>query len=189
MAAGAMVGSRQQVGGAGGRMRHLEKQMEPIVEMFRTMVASKHVFTALSNWKKTIAEGILYFGVKESLTEDLEFNALFYTNLNPQVGPAGNRLILDVEYDIVGVVTNRHYRHEHFDYLRNEMLVLTATGRWDYRTNDRFRKLVLRKGANLRVPPDIDPDPAQRYESYIQDIAKYATLWLLNRRVAARAAG
>ena len=110
--------------------------IRPILELFAAQLRHPNVGAVLKDWRNTLAKGMLHFGRKESLDGDLDFNTLIYTDLNPQPTKSGRRLTLEPKLELVGVVSSKQLAHDKFRYMRNEMVIVRATGRWDYARNE-----------------------------------------------------
>lgn len=160
-------------------MATVDPDSRPILEMFSRLLQQEKVKSVLGDWQKTFADYMFHFGTKERLSDDLTFNMLFYTRLNPSFSRAAGKLVLDAEIEIVGVVANRAFRHTKFNYLRTEMLSMRAFGRWDYERNDRFRRIRLIPGMNLNIPPEIEFDPRINAKAHLAEIGRLCASWLL----------
>ena len=163
------------------------KDMAPILDMFTVMLRGPKVAKLLKDWKETLSRGMLNFGTKERLNAELDFNLLFYSHLHPTPSKSGNRVFLDIDMEIVGVVSNKAYKHAKPNHLSNEMMIVKAVGRWDYFRNNRFLNLSLRPEATLCIPPDIEPDMQANAEKYVHEIARHCALWLLTATAVEKA--
>jgi hypothetical protein len=163
------------------------KDMAPILDMFTVMLRGPKVANLLKNWKETLSRGMLNFGTKERLNAELDFNLLFYSHLHPTASKSGNRVFLDIDMEIAGIVTNKAYKHLKPNHLVTEMLIVKAAGRWDYFRNNRFLNLSLRPDATLCIPPDIEPDMNANAGKYIHEIARHCALWLLTATAVEKA--
>jgi len=162
------------------------KDMAPILDMFGALIRSPKVSQILKNWKESLSKGMLHFGTKERLSPELSFNLLIYQHLTPTASKSGNRVFLDIELEIAGVVSNTAYNHVKFNHLGNEMMVLKAVAHWDYQRNNRFLNLALAPEATLCTPPEVDADMEANAGKYIHEIARHCALWLLTSQAVAR---
>jgi len=160
----------------------ITEELKPIVDVFAETIKDPRAITVLQNWQEAINTGLFNFGRKETLNDELEFNTLFFMHPNPAFNRSLNRIVLNVEIEIAGVVTNRRFEHPKFNYLRNEMLIVKAAGRWDYEKNNRFRHLRVQDSLTLCIPENVDSNVAANAGLYTNDISKQCTLWLLTHR-------
>ncbi len=168
---------------AAGGPPALNKDVKPILEMFSTQIQHPNLKSVLANWRDFLAKGMLNFGRKETLSDDLEFNLLVVTNLNPSPNKAGTRVVLDMTTDFAGVITSKRIAHERFRYLKNEMIVVEAQGKWDYASNKGFRKMKINPKVNLRLPTTIEKDIAANGEKYIREASRLCFTWLVTNRL------
>lgn len=117
-------------------MADVNPDLKPILEMFALQLRHPNVSSVLKDWKSTFSKGMLHFGRKEPLSKELDFNVLIYTDLNPTAAKSGKRVTLEPTLELVGVISNRKLAHEKFRYMRNEMVIVRASGRWDYFKNE-----------------------------------------------------
>ena len=162
------------------------KDMAPILDMFGALIRSPKVSQILKNWKESLRKGMLNFGTKERLSPDLAFNLLVYQHLTPTASKSGNRVFLDIQLEIAGVISNTAFRHEKFNHLANEMMILKAVAHWDYQRNNRFLNLALNSEATLCIPKEVDPDMEANAGKHIHEIARHCALWLLTSQAIAR---
>ena len=162
------------------------KDMAPILDMFTALIRSPKVAQILKNWKESLRKGMLHFGTKERLNPELTFNLLIYQHLTPTASKSGNRVFLDIDLEIAGVITNTAYKHAKFNHLANEMMILKAAGRWDYQRNNRFLNLTLTPEATLCIPREVDSDMEANAPTYIHEIARHCALWLLTAQAVAK---
>lgn len=165
-------------------MAEINKNVKPILEMFSIMIQHPNVRAVLGNWREMLSKGMFNFGRKEQLNDDLDFNLLIYTDINPKPNRTGSKIVLDPTVDIVGVVTNKRYLHPKWQYLKSEMLVVKARGKWDYGTNRGFRNIKIDQKVTLRVPPSVDLELEKNKDNYISAVAKQCFAWLVVNRMA-----
>lgn len=153
--------------------------IKPIVELFAVQLRHPNVAAVLKDWRNTLSKGMLHFGRKESLDRDLDFNTLIYTDLNPQPTKSGRRLTLEPKLELVGVVSSRKLAHEKFRYMRNEMVILRATGRWDYARNEGPYDLKIAPDVTVRLPEDKGPATRAVSEGVLKDVGRLCFSWLV----------
>lgn len=175
--------SGEKAASASGGAPALNKDVKSILEMFSLQIQHPNMKAVLANWRDFLAKGMLNFGRKETLSDDLEFNMLVVTNLNPQPNKAGTRVVLDMTTDFAGVITSKRIAHERFRYLKNEMIVVEAQGKWDYASNKGFRKMKINPKVNLRLPSSIEKDIAANGEKYIREASRLCFTWLVTNRL------
>jgi hypothetical protein len=160
-------------------MADADPDLKPILEMFALQLKHPNVSSVLKDWKNTISKGILHFGRKEALGKDLDFNVLIYTDLNPSPAKSGRRITLEPTLEIVGVISNRKLAHEKFRYMRNEMVIVRASGRWDYYKNE--GPLDLKMGSEVTVRLSNDGGPAARgaTEAVLKEVGKLCFSWVV----------
>jgi len=133
-------------------MADINPDLRPILEMFAVQLRHPNVGSTLGNWRNLIERGMLHFGRKESLSGDLDFNTLIYTTLNPNVSKTGRRITLEPKLELIGVVSGRNQSHDQFHYLKNELVIMRATGRWDYSRNVGPLELSIASDVTVRLP-------------------------------------
>ena len=129
-----------------------QPDIRPILELFAAQLRHPNVGAVLKDWRNTLAKGMLHFGRKELLDGDLDFNTLIYTDLNPQPTKSGRRFTLEPKLELVGVVSSKQLAHDKFRYMRNEMVIVSATGRWDYARNEGPYDLKIARDVTVRLP-------------------------------------
>jgi hypothetical protein len=154
--------------------------IRPILELFATQLRHPNVAAVLKDWRNTLGKGMLHFGRKESLDSDLDFNTLVYTDLNPQPSKSGRRLTLEPKLELVGVVSSRKFVHEKFRYMRNEMVIVRAMGRWDYARNDGPYDLKIARDVTVRLPEGATPAAS---EGVLKDVGRLCFSWLVVNRM------
>ena len=158
----------------------INPDIRPILELFAAQLRHPNVGAVLKDWRNTLAKGMLHFGRKESLDGDLDFNTLIYTDLNPQPTKSGKRLTLEPKLELVGVVSSKKLAHEKFRYMRNEMIIVRASGRWDYARNDGPYDLKIMRDVTVRLPEGAGPAAS---EGVLRDVGKLCFSWLVVNRM------
>jgi hypothetical protein len=161
----------------------INPDIKPILELFALQLGHPNVAAVLRDWRSTLSKGMLHFGRKESLDRDLDFNTLVYTDLNPQPTKSGRRLTLEPKLELVGVVSSRKFAHEGFRYMRNEMVILRATGRWDYARNEGPYDLKIDPDLTVRLPEDSGTVSRAASENVLKDVARLCFSWLVVNRM------
>ncbi len=158
-------------------MADIDPDLRPILEMFATQLRHRNVGSTLENWRNLIERGMLHFGRKESLSDDLDFNTLIYTNLNPSPARTGRRITLEPTLDLVGVVTSRTQNHEEFHYLKNELVIVRAKGRWDYARNVGPLELSIASEVTVRLPAGKNSKAASA--ELVKEVGRLCFSWLV----------
>lgn len=154
--------------------------IRPILEMFAAQLRHPNVTDVLKDWRNTLSRGMLHFGRKESLDRDLDFNTLIYTDLNPQPTKSGRRLTLEPKLELAGVVTSKRISHDKFRYMKSEMLIVRATGRWDYARNEGPYDLKIAHDVTVRLSKDATPAAS---EGVLKDVSRLCFSWLVVNRM------
>lgn len=165
----------------------INEELKPILDMFGQTIRDPRAVTVLRKWQDAIRQGMLNFGRKEKIDDVLTFNTLFFTDLNPSYNRSLNKVVLNIEIEIAGVVTRDDFKHRKYNYLENEMLIVKARGRWDYEKNDRFKTLRFQDSLTLCIPENVDSNVAANAGNYASDVAGKCKLWLLTNKVMAKA--
>jgi hypothetical protein len=160
-------------------MPQVDPGLKPIVDMFAATIRHPNAMTVLRNWKQALENGMLNFGRKEVLSDELEFNTLFFMHPNPFYNSSLNKIVLNLEIEIAGVVTNSKFEHRKFNFLKQEMLIVKGHGKWDYATNEKFRSLRVSDNVTLCIPEYVDSNVEANARNYTDDIAKHCRAWLL----------
>lgn len=160
-------------------MSDVDPDVKPILEMFAQQLRHPNVGTVLRDWRNTLSRGMLHFGRKESLDKTIEFNTLIYTDLNPSPAKSGRRITLEPRLELVGVVSDTTVAHKKFRYLNNEVIILRATGRWDYARNDGPYDLKIVPDLTVRLPEDISAASRTASQKLVKEIGKLCFSWLV----------
>ncbi|HKD21900.1 MAG TPA: hypothetical protein VKB71_07785 [Rhizomicrobium sp.] len=163
----------------------INPDIRPILELFAAQLRHPNVAAVLGDWRNTLSKGMLHFGRKESLDKDLDFNTLIYTDLNPQPTKSGRRLTLEPKLELVGVVSSKKLSHEQFRYMKNEMVIVRAAGRWDYARNDGPYDLKIAHDVTVRLPKGASPAAS---EGVLHDVGRLCFSWLVVNKMT-RGAG
>ena len=163
----------------------LNPDIRPILELFAAQLRHPNVSAVLKDWRNTISKGMLHFGRKEALDKDLDFNTLIYTDLNPQPMKSGRRLTLEPKLELVGVVSSHKVNHDKFRYMKNEMVIVRAEGRWDYARNDGPYDLKIAHDVTVRLPKGAS---AAASEGVLRDVGRLCFSWLVVNKMT-RGAG
>lgn len=158
-------------------MSDVNPDLKPILEMFAVELRHPNVGNVLRDWRNTLAKGMLHFGRKEPLDADLVFNTLVYTDLNPSPAKSGRRITLEPKLELVGVVSSRKHAHEEFHYLKNEIVIMRASGRWDYAKNDGPHDLKIASDVTVRVPGNATSRAAS--EKLLKEVGRLCFSWLV----------
>jgi hypothetical protein len=158
-------------------MADINPDLRPILEMFAVQLRHPNVGSTLGNWRNLIERGMLHFGRKESLSGELDFNTLIYTALNPTVSKTGKRITLEPKLELVGVVSGRSHSHDEFHYLKNELVIVRASGRWDYARNLGPLELSIASDVTVRLPKGKSSKAAS--EQMIREVGRLCFSWLV----------
>ncbi len=159
-------------------MSDVNPDLKPILEMFAHQLRHPNVSAVLKDWRQTLNKGMLHFGRKETLDKGLDFNTLIYTDLNPSPSKSGRRLTLEPKLELVGVVSDTSLGHREFHYLKNEMVIVRATGRWDYARNDGPYDLKIGGEVTVRLPDDAKTSRAAS-ERILKEVGRLCFSWLV----------
>ncbi len=167
-------------------MAEINPDLKPILEMFAQQLRHPNVRATLKDWRNTLARGMLHFGRKEQLNDEFAFNTLIYTTLNPSPAKSGRRITLEPVLEFAGVVTSRELSHKQFRYLRNELVIVRATGRWDYAANEGPYDLRIGEEVTVRMP---NTGAAARAGSQkiLKSVGKLCFSWLVLNRMTSGA--
>jgi len=164
-------------------MSDANPDLKPIIEMLATQLKHPNVQATLADWRATLARGMLHFGRKEELDKGLAFNTLIYTDLNPSPTKSGRRLTLEPKLEFVGVVSSNTLAHEHFRYLKSEMLIVRASGRWDYARNEGPYDLKIADEVTVRMPEDAGAATQAGSEKVLKEVSRLCFSWLVMHRM------
>ncbi|HEY1632602.1 MAG TPA: hypothetical protein VGF56_14900 [Rhizomicrobium sp.] len=159
-------------------MSDVNPDLKPILEMFALQLRHPNVSAVLKDWRGTLSKGMLHFGRKENLDKGLDFNTLIYTDLNPSPAKSGRRVTLEPTLDLVGVVSNAALGHRQFRYLKNEMVIVRATGRWDYYRNDGPYDLKIGSEVTVRLAEDA-PNSRAASSKILKEVGRLCFSWLV----------
>jgi len=158
-------------------MADINPDLRPILEMFAAQLKHPNVGSVLADWRNTLERGMLHFGRKETLSDDLDFNTLIYTTLNPTPAKTGRRITLEPKLDLVGVVSSRTTGHDQFRYLKNEIVIVRASGRWDYAHNSGPHDLSIASEVTVRLPVGQTSQAAS--ERMLKEVGRLCFSWLV----------
>jgi hypothetical protein len=158
-------------------MAEINPDLRPILEMFAVQLKHPNVGSVLGDWRSTLQRGMLHFGRKETLSDDLDFNTLIYTTLNPTPAKTGRRITLEPKLDLIGVISSRSQGHEEFRYLKNEVVIVQAAGRWDYARNVGPLELKIASDVTVRLPKGQSSKAAS--ERLIKEVGRLCFSWLV----------
>lgn len=164
-------------------MSDVDPNVKPILEMFALQLRHPNVASVLKDWRNTLARGMLHFGRKESLDRTVEFNTLIYTDLNPTPSKSGRRVTLEPKLELVGVVSDTSIAHKQYRYLNNEVLIVRASGRWDYARNDGPYDLKIVPDLTVRLPEGSDVASRAASQKMVKAIGKLCFSWLVVNRM------
>jgi hypothetical protein len=159
-------------------MSDVNPDLKPILEMFALQLRHPNVSAVLKDWRSTLAKGMLHFGRKENLDKGLDFNILIYTDLNPSPSKSGRRLTLEPKLELVGIVSDAALAHRQFHYLKNEMVIVRATGRWDYFRNDGPYDLKIASEVTVRMADDA-PNSRAASQKILKEVGRLCFSWLV----------
>lgn len=160
-------------------MADVNPDLKPIMEMFAVQLKHPNVVSTLKDWKNTFARGMFNFGRRENLSNDLDFNLLVYTELNPAASKNGRKLTLEPKLDLVGVISNRKLAHEKFRYMKNEMVIVRASGRWDYAANEGPKDIKIAEQVTVRAPAEAGAATKAASERLLKEASKQCFSWLV----------
>ncbi|MGH6872488.1 MAG: hypothetical protein ACREHE_13380 [Rhizomicrobium sp.] len=159
-------------------MADVNPDLKPILEMFALQLRHPNVSSTLKDWRSTLAKGMLHFGRRENLDKGLDFNILIYTELNPTPSKTGRRLTLEPKLDLIGVVSDNSLTHRQFHYLKNELVIVRARGRWDYARNEGPYDLKIAGDVTVRLPEDSKAGRAAS-EKVLKEVGRLCFSWLV----------
>jgi hypothetical protein len=150
--------------------------------MFAQQLRHPNVVATLKDWRSTLNKGMLHFGRKEKLNAEFDFNTLINTFLNATPAKSGRRITLEPTLEFVGVVTSKELGHKQFRYLKNELVIVRATGRWDYAANEGPYDLHIGEEVTVRMP---NTGAAARTGSQklLKSVGKLCFSWLVLNRM------
>lgn len=160
-------------------MSDVDPNVKPILEMFAHQLRHPNVGSVLKDWRNTLTRGMLHFGRKESLDKTIEFNTLIYTDLNPTPAKSGRRITLEPKLELVGVVSDTSIAHKKFRYLNNEIIIIRATGRWDYALNEGPLNLKIIPDLTVRLPEGSDTASRAASQKLVKEVGKLCFSWLV----------
>lgn len=160
-------------------MSDVDPNVKPILEMFAHQLRHPNVGSVLKDWRNTLTRGMLHFGRKESLDKTIEFNTLIYTDLNPTPAKSGRRITLEPKLELVGVVSDTSIAHKKFRYLNNEIIIIRATGRWDYALNEGPLDLRIIPDLTVRLPEGSDTASRAASQKLVKEVGKLCFSWLV----------
>jgi hypothetical protein len=158
-------------------MADINPDLRPILEMFAMQLKHPNVGSVLGDWRNMLERGMHHFGRKEALNDDLDFNTLIYTTLNPAPAKTGRRITLEPKLDLIGVVTSKSNAHEQFRYLKNEIVIVQAVGRWDYARNVGPLELSIASDVTVRLPGGQPSQAAS--ERLIKEVGRLCFSWVV----------
>lgn len=164
-------------------MSDVNPDLKPILEMFAIQLRHPNVGSVLKDWRNTISKGMLHFGRKEPLDRDIDFNTLIYTDLNPKPTKSGRRLTLEPRLELVGVVSSAKLAHKQFHYMRNEMVIVRASGRWDYARNEGPYDLKIAGDVTVRLPENSGSSRTVS-EKLLKEISRLCFSWLVINKMS-----
>jgi hypothetical protein len=164
-------------------MSDVDPDVKPILEMFAQQLRHPNVGSVLKDWRNTLTRGMLHFGRKESLDKGIAFNTLIYTDLNPTPAKSGRRITLEPKLELVGVISDNSIAHKKFRYLNNEVIIVRATGRWDYALNEGPHDLKIVPDLTVRLPEGSDVASRAASQKLVKDIGKLCFSWLVINRM------
>lgn len=164
-------------------MSDADPDLKPILEMFAHQLKHPNVQATLRDWRTTLSRGMLHFGRKEDLDKDIAFNILVYTDLNPSPTKSGRRLTLEPRLELVGVVSSTKLSHEKFRYLKNEMVIVRASGRWDYARNEGPYDLKIAEEVTVRMPENAGNATQAGSRQILKEVGRLCFSWLVVNRV------
>jgi len=167
-------------------MVKINPELQPIIDMFGAIIKTPKVYAMLRNWEKTVTTGLYSFGTAEKLDDNMKFNVLFMFRPNPKLAADQKKIVLDPEYEIAGVISDDRIEHrQEYNYLPNEVLVVKAFAKWDFRKNEKFRSMRVQDSFLLNMPEYADPNFEANALDFTRKISKMCELWVLNNRLKA----
>jgi hypothetical protein len=163
-------------------MADVNPDLRPILEMFAVQLRHPNVGSTLGNWRTMLERGMLHFGRKETLSGELDFNTLIYTTLNPSPARTGRRITLEPKLELVGVVSSRSQSHDEFHYLKNELVIVRASGRWDYARNVGPLELSITNDVTVRLPKGKASRAAS--EQLVKEVGRLCFSWLVVNKMS-----
>ena len=161
-------------------MADVDPNVKPILEMFAQQLRHPNVGSVMKDWRGTLAKGMLNFGRKESLDKGIAFNTLIFTDLNPSPSKSGRRITLEPKLELVGVVSDNSVAHKQFRYLKNEVVILRASGRWDYARNEGPYDLKIVPDLTVRLPTEMGSAASRAAsEKLVKSIGKLCFSWMV----------
>jgi hypothetical protein len=161
-------------------MSDVDPNVKPILDMFAHQLRHPNVGNVLKDWRNTLTKGMLHFGRKEDLDKGIAFNTLIYTDLNPTPSKTGRRITLEPRLELVGVVSDSGYAHKQFRYLKNEVIIIRASGRWDYARNEGPYDLKIVPDLTVRLPEGVAAAASRTAsEKLVKAIGKLCFSWLV----------
>jgi hypothetical protein len=160
-------------------MSDVDPNVKPILEMFAQQLRHPNVSSVLKDWRNTLSKGMLHFGRKESLDNTVAFNTLIYTDLNPAPSRSGRRVTLEPKLELVGVISDTGIAHKKFRYLNNEVIIIRATGRWDYALNEGPVDLKIVPDLTVRLPEGSDVASRAASQKLVKEVGKLCFSWLI----------
>lgn len=164
-------------------MSDVNPDLKPILEMFAVQLRHPNVGSVLRDWRNTISKGMLHFGRKEPLDKGLDFNTLIYTDLNPNPSKTGKRITLEPRLELVGVISDARLSHTQFHYLKNEMVIVRAAGRWDYAQNTGPHDLRIASDVTVRLPENAGASRAAS-EKLLKEVGRLCFSWLVVHKMS-----
>ncbi|MBI1330788.1 MAG: hypothetical protein GC166_12905 [Alphaproteobacteria bacterium] len=164
-------------------MSDVNPDLKPILDMFGDQLRHPSVGSVLSDWRNTLNKGMLHFGRKEELAPDIDFNTLIYTELNPSPAKSGRRITLEPTLELIGVISDRKLNHRQFHYLRNEMVIIRAAGRWDYFKNSGPFDLKIASEVTVRLPEGVNATKAASGQ-VLKEVGKLCFSWLVVNKMS-----
>lgn len=165
-------------------MVQINPEFQPILDMFGALIKTPKVHAMLRNWEKTVTSGLYNFGTSEQLDENIKFNVLFLFRANPRLARDKNKIELDPEYEIAGVISDDRIEHkQEYNYLPNEILVVKAFAKWDFAKNEKFKSMRVQDNFLLNMPEYADPNFEANALDLARDISKMCKLWVFNNRL------
>ena len=160
-------------------MSDVDPNVKPILEMFAHQLRHPNVGSVLKDWRNTLTRGMLHFGRKESLDKTVEFNTFIDTDLNPTPSKSGRRVTLEPKLELVGVVSDTSIAHKQYRYLNNEVLIVRASGRWDYARNEGPVDLKIVPDLTVRLPEGSDVASRAASQKLVKEVGKLCFSWLI----------
>jgi hypothetical protein len=164
-------------------MSDVDPEVKPILDMFVQQLRHPNVGSVLKDWRNTLTRGMLHFGRKEDLDKGIAFNTLIYTDLNPTPAKSGRRITLEPKLELVGVVSDNSIAHKKFRYLTNEVIIVRATGRWDYVLNEGPLDLKIVPDLTVRLPEGNDVASRTASQKLVKEVGKLCFSWLVINRM------